>query len=209
MPEVEFKWIIAASQSPLWRTAKGAKLCEIPLQHSYGSSNVQSHKWQGKNAAEVVPLTCCKALRKLFSLAGELQAVKQHGNFMPVFAGNVVRYSKICINIKPLKKKIKWKLDLLKLHYFHAMLIWILFSVSVRYFTWKKEKWFWGGNEPCGDLQRFKIKRVRKWVILLDQLFKVNVFLKNVPCFQRALTWCGQLWINGYVGLAHPKICLS
>lgn len=66
---------------------------------------MQSHKWQGKNAAEVVPLTCCKALRKLFSLAGELQAVKQHGNFMPVFAGNVVRYSKICINIKPLKKK--------------------------------------------------------------------------------------------------------
>lgn len=120
--EVEFKWIIAASQSSPWRTAKGAKLCEIPLYHSYSGSNVQSQKWQPKNAAEVVPLTCCKALRKLFSLAGKLHGAQQHSHFMPVFADNVAWYFKIRINRNLLNKKIKWKLDILKLHYFHAVL---------------------------------------------------------------------------------------
>lgn len=108
--EVEFKWIIAASQSSPWRTAKGAKLCEIPLYHSYSGSNVQSQKWQPKNAAEVVPLTCCKALRKLFSLAGKLHGAQQHSHFMPVFADNVAWYFKICINRNLLNKKNQMKI---------------------------------------------------------------------------------------------------
>lgn len=59
---------------------------------------MQSQKWQQKNAAEVVPLTRCKALRKLFSLTGELQGAQQYSHFMPVFADNVAWYFKICSN---------------------------------------------------------------------------------------------------------------
>lgn len=89
------------------RTAKGAKLREIPLYHSSGGSNAQSQKRQWKNTAEVASLTCCKALRKLFSRAGGWQGTQQHGHFMPVFADNVAWYFKICINGNPLNKKKK------------------------------------------------------------------------------------------------------
>lgn len=77
-PEAESERIAAALRRSLWRTAKGAKLREIPLYHSYGRSSVQSWKRQRKNAAEVASLTCCKALRKLFSRAGGLQGTQQH-----------------------------------------------------------------------------------------------------------------------------------
>lgn len=109
-PEVEFKWIIAASQSSLWRTAKGANLCEIPLHHSYGSSNVQSHKWQWRNAAEVVPLTYCNTSRKLFSLAAGLQAGKHHSNLMSPSADHVVWPSKIFNNSNSQKKNNEAKI---------------------------------------------------------------------------------------------------
>lgn len=156
---LDFKWITAASQSSLWRTAKGAKLCEIPLHHSYGGSNVQSQKWQRKNAAEVVPLTCCKALRKLFSLAGQLQGAQQRSHFVPVFADNVAWYFKICINGNPLNnlKKIKWKMKIRHtLHYFHAMLNTNSVWYNCRIFHMEKKNNFEGEMshvEICKDLK--------------------------------------------------------
>lgn len=82
----------------------------------------QSQKWQQKNAAEVV----CSDL-----LQGTKNALQPHWRITGIspwqsFHASIFRqccwYLNICINRNPLNKKLKWKLDILKLHDLHAML---------------------------------------------------------------------------------------
>lgn len=152
--EVELKWIIAALQGSLWRIAKRTKLCGISLHHSYSGSNHRNGS--GRMQLKEFPLTCCKALRKLFSLTGELQGSLHYSDFTPLFADSVAWYLKICINRNPLNKKRKWKLDVLKLHDLHAMLNINAVWCNCRLLHMEKNHYFWEGNDPCGDLQRFK-----------------------------------------------------
>lgn len=139
----------------MWKTAKRTKLCEISLYHWWK----QSQKWQWKNAAEVVSSDLLQGT-KLFSLTGELQGSLHYSDFMPLFADSVAWYLKSCINRNPFNKKHKWKLDILKLHDLHTFLNINAVWSNCRLLHMERKHYFWGGNDPCGDLQRFKIKHI-------------------------------------------------
>lgn len=98
--EVEFKWIIAALPSSLWRTAKGVKLCEISLSFlqlkKRGITEMAVEECSWNSSSDLLQGTK-KALQPCWWIQGSSAAQ----SLMTVFADNVAWYFKICINRNP------------------------------------------------------------------------------------------------------------